>query len=281
MPMIVRDEAKDGLQQAIREIRVFAGLNAPDGRTFPSLRGDERRSLSRTLVALPSRALKGPKGSAGALETNATDRYVVDGQGETEDAEVPPAHPPLTIGITSGSPGEGKSMLAMALASSLCADFGTHVTLVDADFETHSIGREYGLDGREGLAEVLSGQSELPAVTNHFTRAPLSVITAGVATVDSGRLAHSDRLPEALGQLKQKSRFVVLDLPSTLGSMNAPAIAEHCDGVIVVARARATNRRDLERTLRVLGRANVLGVVLNRRESKIPDWIERLLDLEP
>ena len=279
MSLIVREEATDGLQQAIREIRVLAGINAPDARAFPALQAGEPRSLSRTLVAVPSRALKGPRGTG--ADVTATERYVVEGPAGPEDDGALAAHHPLTIGITSASPGEGKSMLAMGLASSLCSDFATAVSLVDADFETHSIGSEYGLDGREGLAEVLLGQCELPAVTNHFRRAPLSVITAGAVITNAGQLAHSDRLPETLAQLKASNRFVVLDLPSALGSMNAPAIAEHCDGVIVVARARSTSRRDLERTLRVLGRANVLGVVLNRRESKIPTWVERLLDLEP
>ena len=270
--MLVPPRPRHHLAHAIREIRVLAGIDDPSARAFGGT--DEPAGLSRTLVAVPSRALKGPRGSSQPAES-----YVIDPIESDHAAGTPLPPRSLAIGITSAGGGEGKTTLAIALASSLCADFDAQVTLVDADFETHSIGRDYGLEGREGLAEVLAGEHTVPAVMNHFVRAPLSVVTAGVGIEDAGRLAHSERLGPAIRELKAKSRFVVLDLPSTLGGLSAPALAQHCDGVILVARARHTSQRDLRRTLRLLKGANVLGVVLNRTDSKIPGWLDRMLDL--
>ena len=81
---------------------------------------------------------------------------------EGEDGGDGPGRPaPLAIGVTSPQYGDGKTTIAIALASSLSQDFGAAVTLVDADFATHSVDREYGLEGQSGFTELLNGSSRL------------------------------------------------------------------------------------------------------------------------
>jgi Mrp family chromosome partitioning ATPase len=72
---------------------------------------------------------------------------------------------------------------------------------------------------------------------------------------------------------------VVIDLPATLHSMNAPVLAKRCDGVIVVVRAGRTSQTELERVLHLLSGANVLGVVVNRKHSFVPGWVRRTLNI--
>ena len=104
-------------------------------------------------------------------------------------------------------------------------DFGTNVTLVDADFHTHSVERQYGLEGLVGLAEVLTGDQTLPDVTHDVgIGSSMQVIPAGGAGGDPARLARSMRLTPAMQQMKNGSSHVILDLPATLRSMNAPAL---------------------------------------------------------
>ena len=64
---------------------------------------------------------------------------------------------PFTIGVTSPRLGDGKTTVSMAIANSLAQDFDGTTTLVDADFETHSIAAEFGLGAVAGLVEVLAG----------------------------------------------------------------------------------------------------------------------------
>jgi Mrp family chromosome partitioning ATPase len=181
--------------------------------------------------------------------------------------------------VTSADFRDGKTTVAISLASCLAHDFDAQVVLVDADFETHSIAREYGLQDRPGLSDVLAGTTDLPAVAHRFRRAPLTVITAGSRQADAARMARSQELVGLLDNLKRMSGFVVMDLPATLRSMNTPVLASRCDGVIVVVRAGRTSRRDLERTLELLQDANIIGVVVNRQHSNVPGWVDRLLAL--
>lgn len=257
--------ARRELQEAIREIQLMAGLGE-------QLNVSE--ALARPLVQPPGSpgavaGLRGFKGIRGGLALALPEPIV--------QLPVPAAPRSLAVGVTSPDYGDGKTTIAIALASSLAHDFGAHVMLVDADFHTHSVGREYGLEGRLGLADAIAGTSTLAGVTNRHRLASLSVVTAGSRGEDPARLARSERLGRLIGTMKATSGFVVLDLPATLHSMNAPVLARRCDAVIVVVGAGRTSQQDLDRTLHLLRDANVLGVVINRQRSRVPRWMERLL----
>ena len=187
--------------------------------------------------------------------------------------------PSITIGITSPNVREGKTTLAMALASSLARDFNDNVMLIDADFKTHSIESEYGLGGTEGLAEILSGAVRADQVAHRVPEASLSIVTAGAMVEDAARMARSELATTRFEEMKTENRFVIMDLPATLPSATSPMLATHCDSVIVVVRARRTTQEDLRRTLLKLNAANVVGVVINRWSTRVPGWIERSLGL--
>lgn len=187
---------------------------------------------------------------------------------------------PLAIGVTSPTFGDGKTTVAIALAASLSQDFAADVTLVDADFHTHSVGREYGLQGEDGLSEVLAGKLPLQSVTHRVSQARMSVVTAGRLPEDPARIARSEHLSTLIDNMKHSNEYVVIDLPATLHSMNSPVLAKRCDGVVVVVRAGQTTQQDLERVLTLLKDSNVLGVVVNRRHSSVPGWVRRTLNLK-
>jgi capsular exopolysaccharide synthesis family protein len=185
----------------------------------------------------------------------------------------------IAIGVTSPNSGDGKTTVALALAGSMSLDYEADVMLVDADFHTHSVGASFGLQNREGLSEVIAGRSTLESVRQRVAARNLSVVTAGTLPGDPARLARSEQVIGLIENMKRASKYVVIDLPATLRSMNAPVLAQRCDGVIVVVRHGRTTRHELERTLHLLRDANVLGVVVNRHKSSTPEWVQRALSL--
>src|SRR5438105_4131503 len=67
-----------------------------------------------------------------------------------------------TIGVTSAAPGEGKSTTVVNLAVAL-AEGGRRVIVVDADLRRPGLHTLFGLERREGLANVLLGEhTQLP-----------------------------------------------------------------------------------------------------------------------
>lgn len=186
---------------------------------------------------------------------------------------------PITVGVTSPDYGDGKTTIAIALASSLAHDFGTPVTLVDADVHTHSVGEQFGLGEAAGLREVVSGEFRADDVVYPVVGSSVQVLPAGRSVVDPARVARSERVLPVLNNLKGQNSHVILDLPAVLHSMNTPALAQHCDGVVVVARHGRTSRADLDRVLHLLRDANVIGVIVNRHRTSVPSWVQRMLGL--
>lgn len=186
---------------------------------------------------------------------------------------------PVTVGVTSADYGDGKTTIAIALASSLAHDFGSAVTLVDADVHTHSVGGQFGLEDVAGLREVVSGEFRSDDVVYPVAGSSVQVLPAGRSAVDPARVARSDRFLPTLEHLKSQNSHVIVDLPAVLHSMNTPSLAQHCDGVVVVVRHGKTSRSDLDRVLHLLRDTNVIGIVVNRHRSSVPNWVQRMLGL--
>ncbi len=253
-------QSRDQLMEAVREVQVMAGITDADAPRLKISRPSQRDAIQSPLSgAMGARAFKTIRG------------------GNTEPVVEPPR--PLCIGVTSVDYQDGKSTFSMALASCLAHDFGAEVMLVDADFETHSVGREYGLEGRPGLSDVLVGERMVSEVAYRYRGAPLSVITSGTQTIDSSRLARSEHLAASIDEMRQIGAFIVLDLPAALRTSNAAVVGTRCDGVIVVVRAGRTTKSDLAKLLRLFHDSNIIGVVINREKSSVPGWAERLLGL--
>ena len=187
---------------------------------------------------------------------------------------------PLAIGVTSPRTSEGKTTVALALASSLAEDLDAEVALVDADFITHSVERIYGLAGQDGISDVLEGSASVDAVTHRMPYARLSVIPAGTAVAEQARVARSEDARALIDELKEQNRFTVMDLPAVLPTTTAAVLASLCDGVIVVVDAGRTQQRDIELTLEQLQRSNVMGVVINRWSTSVPAWAQHSLGLK-
>jgi Mrp family chromosome partitioning ATPase len=64
-------------------------------------------------------------------------------------------------------------------------------------------------------------------------------------------------------EVAQNYDRVILDTPAALGLPDAKAVADLCDGVVMVVRADTTTQEDVQTMLEILDRDRVLGVVLN------------------
>ena len=75
----------------------------------------------------------------------------------------------------------------------------------------------------------------------------------------------SDRASTAIGELKQEYDLVVVDAPPVLPVADASLIAQHCDGVLFVARSGRSRVPDVAAAYVRLQVANlgVIGSVLN------------------
>ena len=187
-----------------------------------------------------------------------------------------PGHPPQVILVTSALPREGKTTAAANLAVTL-AQLGDSTVLVDADLRKPGVGRLLNLGGGKyaGLSSYLAGVSSLDLVTVPHPAIPnLAAIPTGPLPPNPADLLSSQRLREAIAELRNKYKFVVIDSPPIMAATDAVILSVQADGVVLVVRSGEMPKEAFTRTRDLLNsvKCRMLGVVLNAVDSGAPDY---------
>lgn len=172
--------------------------------------------------------------------------------------------PPRSIVVTSGAPGEGKSVVAGNLAR-VMARSGQPTLLIDADLRRPRVAEQFGIDGEVGLSQLLAGAVGVEDAVQPASVPLLSLLPSGQVPPNPSELLGSRRMQELIGELSRRF-FVVIDAPPVLAVTDAQLLSRHADGAIVVAVAGRTRAKGLSASvaaIRDIG-ATVYGVVLNR-----------------
>jgi capsular exopolysaccharide synthesis family protein len=175
---------------------------------------------------------------------------------------------PRIIAITSSIPSEGKTMVAMNLASTL-AEAGFTVCLVDADLRRPTIAKSMGLPSSVGLTSVLINQIDLiEALQSAGTN--LYVLSSGPTPPNPSEVLASSYVRDVVRGLLDKVDYVILDTAPLLPVADGSEVAALADGTLLVARHKVTTDPQVKRAAASLARvdAKLVGVVLNRVPGK-------------
>ncbi len=171
---------------------------------------------------------------------------------------------PRVIAVTSSIPSEGKTTVAINLASTL-AETGFTVCLVDADLRRPTIAKTLGLLGPIGLTSVLIHQTDLDDALQS-AGSSLYVLTSGPTPPNPSEVLASSYVRDVIRSLLAKVDYVVLDTAPLLPVADGSEVAALADGTLLVARYAETTDSQVKRAVDSLRRvdAAVVGVVLNR-----------------
>jgi Mrp family chromosome partitioning ATPase len=114
-----------------------------------------------------------------------------------------------------------------------------------------------------GLAEVLTGQATLDEAVLKVEGANLDVLGVRGRPANPSELLGSSRMRELVAEAAERYDRVILDTPAALGLPDAKAVADLCDGMVMVVRADSTRQDDVQTVLEILDRRRVIGLVLN------------------
>ncbi len=176
------------------------------------------------------------------------------------------------VAVTSAVRGEGVSVTAANLALTAARSRDARVALVDCDLRRGGLGQLFGIGARAGLADVLTGKTEVGEALGHFHEGHLAVISAGRAPgAESASLLAGPRFGQTLSLLRTLFDEVYLDVPPALATADAQVVAYKVDGIVLVARAGLTPREQVAAAARQLSGAPVWGLVLNGVDpSRVP-----------
>ncbi len=185
-------------------------------------------------------------------------------------------HPPQVILVTSALPREGKTTAAVNLAVTL-AQLGDRTLLIDSDLRKPGVRRALNLTiPRElGLSSYLAGVASLDEATVTHPAIPnLVALTTGPVPPSPADLLSSMRMREAIADLRNRYKFIVIDSPPVMAATDAVIISALTDGVLLVVRSGETPKEAFKRTRDLLAgvKCRLLGVVLNAVDANAPDY---------
>jgi len=136
--------------------------------------------------------------------------------------------------VVSAGRGEGRTRLAAQLAA-MFGDMGVRTLLIDANLRSPGQHREYRIENRRGLAELLGDREVQPAVCGES----LAVLVAGSSSSDPLDLLSRPRLREFLVAAGKRFRVVLVDTPAAAEGRDLEIFAALAGGALVVHRKDA------------------------------------------
>lgn len=155
------------------------------------------------------------------------------------------------------------------------------ICLVDANFASPSLHSFFGVENDRGLAGALLGPGPIEEFTKPLGRGRLNLLPAGRLPhgTDLNAILASGRLRERLADLGLSFNFVVVAAPPATTDFVTSYLAALTDGLILVVEPRFTPRQAAcvaKENVQAAG-GRVLGVVLHKRDVRIPNWLGQSL----
>ena len=184
---------------------------------------------------------------------------------------------PKIIMVASAMSGEGKSFVAVNLASIIALELHSHALLVDCDLRNPSITRWFGLQEKKGLSDYLIGKAEIQDLLIKTPIDKLSILSGGSIQTNPVELIGSKRMKTLVQDLKSRydDRYIIIDSSPILATTEPGVLNEMIDGIILVVKSGETPRETVQQAIKLLNKNKILGVVLNNMEFKTKAMLQR------
>lgn len=178
------------------------------------------------------------------------------------------------IGITSPTPGDGKSTTAANLAISL-GQIGKRVLLMDCDLRLPTVASKFRINAAPGLSDFLVGSATIEEALRVNEKYNIHILPTGNIPPEPTALLESKQFTSLLEALRTTYDYVVVDLPPVITVPDAVILANRLDGYLLTIKEQHTEHRAVKEMLRRLqmAGAHTLGFVvtgsdINERKYK-------------
>ncbi len=174
-------------------------------------------------------------------------------------------NPPKVILVTSALPQEGKTTLALSLAT-FAARSAQRVLLMDLDLRHPSIQRELSASPPHGFVEYMGGEKHLDEIVFHDEETGLDYLPVKRQTANPTDLLGSQKMRHLMAELRSRYDYIVIDSAPLLGVTDTKVAAVLADKVLFASQWEKTSAETARNGLAHLYevRASIGGVVLTQ-----------------
>lgn len=173
--------------------------------------------------------------------------------------------------------GEGTSTIAREFGIMTANRLNKSVLILDADQQNPKQQIFSGITPEYGWEDLLNNGGDLDKVIYQVKESSLSVCPVSPNVVITHDLFDSLRIVNLWNKLKEHFDLVIVDSPPATTSPDGIAICRHVDGVVLVLEAEKTRWPVADKARETIEKngGKILGIVLNKRQYYIPDFIYR------
>ena len=178
------------------------------------------------------------------------------------------------IAITSCTPNEGKSSIAMEMTRAF-AEAGNKTILLDADMRKSVLVGRYKTGAvRNGLTHCLAGKADLQDVICETNIPNLYVAFSGPVSPNPSELLGGEQFASIIGELRESFDYIIIDTPPLGSVIDAAVTAKQCDGIVFVIENNAVSYRFAQNVKDQIDKAGarILGVVLNKVDMSVKGY---------
>ncbi len=170
------------------------------------------------------------------------------------------------MGITSATPGAGKSLTSSNLALSMAMEVNKTVLLVDADLRRPMVHNYFGLEPKYGLSDYLTRGVPIEEMLINPGIGRFVILPAGRPIENASEMLSSPRMGDLVEELKSRyrSRYVIFDLPPMLVVDDVLSFAPYIDASMLVVEEGKSKQEDITHCVELLRDMNLIGTVLNK-----------------
>lgn len=171
-----------------------------------------------------------------------------------------------SIGITSPSANEGKSLIAANLAIAIAMEVNQTVLLVDLDIKSPSLAKYFDIQQDRGFLDYLKGNVELEDIMVNPGVDRLVVVPGFGTTISSSEIISSPKSVAFFNETRTryKSRIVIYDMPPILPSDDVLSSIGNVDCAMLVLEDGRNSEKDIVRAAQQLQGTPIMGSVVNK-----------------
>jgi capsular exopolysaccharide synthesis family protein len=171
--------------------------------------------------------------------------------------------------VTSALANDGKTTVLLNLATALAERGKRSVLVIEADLHHSSVAERLKLRSWAGLSECLMDDAMSPfSAIRRIEPLGWHLLPAGEPLRNPTELLQTPALGQVLQKLAPSFDWILIDSPPVISLTDSISLSQNADASLLVVRGGQTPREAVDQAIALLGKKNIVGVVLNGVEAR-------------